>query len=162
MNADREYAKLMLSPANALPGSTKLRWSVLVDLGNFVTDKHEFCYVVLEKMAPIMCDASALLADSLEIKCTSVPQFQTYDTRTQASTMSLGFASYSSTFTAGGMSWAVLELVPGVTGGVRMPFDVLRNKIWSIEVDCVTDRFKGLLSPDAVINDYVLQVGVYI
>ncbi|CAL8468233.1 g7772 [Coccomyxa elongata] len=127
-----------------------------------MTDNHEFCYILLERMTSIMCDAQVFLADSLEIKCTSVPQFQTYDSRTQTSTMNLGFASYSSTLTSGGQNWAVLELAAGVTGGVRMPFDVLRNKIWTIEVDYVTERAQGLLSPDSVINDYVLQIGVYI
>jgi hypothetical protein len=125
-----------------------------------MTDNHEFCWIGLEKVTPILMAPAAQLPDCLEIRVANVPQFLSFDSRNQCAATTVGFAAYSSTYTCQGNEYASFEFQSSDQGFSKVPFDVLRGKVWNVSVDYLAN--KGVLQPSSISNSYMIQIGVFI
>lgn len=159
MAEDKKYVKLLLSPSGSLPGGSSVDWSTLVDVSNFFTDNLEFAWVALEKVTPIVIQASAQQPGAMELTCSTMPQYSSYDNRSKGVSTTMGFASVSNTYTVAGQACIEYSFQTSDMGKVKVPYDMIRGKLWAVHLRWLN---RSPLASAQIMTPYVMQVGVYV
>ena len=106
-----------------------------------------------------MLPAGAQQPGAMELSCSTMPQYASYDNRTSGVSTTLGFASVSTTYTVAGQACVEYAFQTSDMGKVKVPYDMIRGKLWAVHLRWVNG---SPLTSAQILTPYVIQVGVYV